>query len=318
MRDRGARLVLLAVLALLVLAPPAFEQTAKSAAPAQTLRQSAQQSDKQPKASGETTLRGCLHGERFLTVDSGKIYRLRGDTSPLVNHNGQEVLLLGRKAARNPRYPDEAVVEFIRLKKVFSRPPAKLNTAVSDTSHWRKHTNRKYGIRFAVPGIFPQQRASQVLQGSEFVVQHGTRQLASFQVAPEAFNGAKSTSGLHPLPHTFAGGAFTIFVNPETTDPWLCQKFENPNPGNVLSSLTVRGIHYKEHSKDLDAGGSYYFLETFHTFQHGSCYAVSFELVEARTANFDLGCMIPVVSPQQEHDFILRILSQISFFDPNR
>ena len=310
----GGKATAWAALALCILGRAACAQTSGPHAPSVSRAQAAQPASRR-STGGEVTLRGCLQGNRYLAADSGKIYRLSGDTSVLIDHDGEEVLLRGHKFAASRKRPDQPIFQFVGLLKVIPRPTAKLNPLVRNSRRWREYTNKKYGLSYSVPDFFPAAAASQVLRGPQFVNNQGVVALGSFSIPTDTYSHAAfaAPSGYHPT--VFAGGAVGLFVNPKIANRFSCLQFKIPYTGKA-SWWTVHGIRYREQSWFGEGMGTGHSTYTFHTFRNGACFAVTVDMAQVNVGMIDQGCMLPFVSPRQEHDLARRLLSRLAFFRP--
>jgi hypothetical protein len=315
MRGGGKTLHLLTALLLLsTLATPVFSRTDPPGPLPPRPSQYAPQSSGQPEGSGEFTVRGCLSGTEYLLTPE-RDYRLTGDTTALRSYNGKYVAIRVRKAPKRIPPMTDITVEFIRLEGVLPRPLSILDPSVSDSSLWHGHRSTKYGVRFAVPVSFAAAAVSRVFADPEFANPQGAVTLGSFTIPEDTYSRASFTtpSGYHPT--VFAGGSFAIFVNPGITNRPSCLQFANPYPG-TLSWRTIGGVRYRESTWGGAAGGTGYDSYTFHTFQNGFCYAITLEMAQVNTGIIDGGCMLPVVTPQQERDLIQRLLPKVAFSRP--
>ena len=94
-------------------------------------------------------------------------------------------------------------LEVRNFKEIFRAPDPRLSPSFSNRSNWGTHTNRKFGIQFAVPRLSNSTVASGPDLRSNFAVERGTVTLVQLDMPREVY------------PDTnFIGGSFAIFVNP--------------------------------------------------------------------------------------------------------
>jgi hypothetical protein len=267
--------------------------------------ESAQAAGLQPGAVGEITIEGCNDVDSILTPKG--TYWLAGDTSPLRPYRSQLVRILVRHVIHSP-YGTAA--EFVRFEKTLSPARAVLNNTVRDSPRWESHRNREYGVRFALPATFPAIEVDHTFEDPDFLFPQGTVDLASYEIPLDTYHGPD----LQRV-RVFAGGFFGIFANPEITNLPFCLRFGSSNPG-TLFWLSVAGITYRGSTWVAAAGGSSYSYYTLHAFKNRMCYAVTVEMAQVNSGNVDGGCMLPVITPQQQRDLVRRLLEKFAFSRP--
>ncbi|HEV2386162.1 MAG TPA: hypothetical protein VGS20_02795 [Candidatus Acidoferrales bacterium] len=294
-----------AALLLLSFMLPGFPQTQAARAAHAGPGESAQATGIQPGAVGEIAIEGCNYVDNILT--SKGTYWLAGDTSPLRPYASQLVRIVVRHVLHS-LYGTAA--EFVRFEKTLPPPPTSLNDAVRDSYRWQRHKNPKYGLRFAVPSSFPATEVERAFERPEFVNPQGTVALASYEIPLDTYHGPD----LQRV-RIFAGGHFAIFANPEIANEPSCLQFGNRYPG-TLSWRMIGRTRYRESVWGGAAAGTGYKNDTFHTLQHGLCYAITVETAFVNPGNFDGGCMLPVITAQQESDLDRRLLARLAYSKP--
>jgi hypothetical protein len=244
---------------------------------------------------------GCLAGTlgAFDLSDSeGYVYRLTGRTSGLEKYAGDEISVQGTKDENTQS------LEVKDFKEIFRAPEPRLSPSFSNRSNWGTHTNRKFGIQFAVPRLSNSTAASGPDAQANFAVERGTVTLAQLDIPRDVY------------PDTnFIRGSFAIFVNPQITNRQSCEQFGAFDPRS-LSSRTISGLRYAELTVSDNGMGKFYSDYYFHTFQNNLCYELSFKLGSYNTGMQNLGCTVSVVGEKDDVNVIGALAGRISFFRP--
>ena len=254
------------------------------------------------KSQGSAVV-GCFSGTpgAFQLSDSeGYLYRLTGRTSGLEKCAGAEISIQGTK--------DESAqtLEVSSFKEIFRAPGPKLSSSFNNRSNWSTQTNRKFGVKFALPRFANSTAAFE--SDTNFAIEQGMVTLAELDIPSEIY------------PHTnFIGGSFAISVNPQITNRQSCEQFGEQfgavDQGS-LSSRTISGIRYAERtSSDSGMGklGSVYY---FHSFQNTLCYELSFRLLSSNPEFLNLSCAVSVVGKKDYLNVVEGLAGRVSFFRP--
>ncbi|MGA9978168.1 MAG: hypothetical protein WBQ08_06000 [Candidatus Sulfotelmatobacter sp.] len=251
---------------------------------------------------------GCLAGTpgAFTLSDSeGNVYGLTGRTSGLEKYAGDEISVQGTK--------DESTqtLEVSSFKEIFRAPGPRLSSSFSNRSNWGTQTNRKFGIKFALPR-FPNSTAASgpdtmvVATHAYFAAVEGTVTLAWLDIP----------AGIYPDTN-FIGASFAIFVNPQITNRQSCEQFGGQS-GEIdpqsLSSRTINGVRYAELTEREGAAGKFYSGYSFHSFQNNLCYELSFALGMHNPEI--VPCTVSVMGEKDYLNVIESLAGRVSFFPP--
>jgi len=267
----------------------------------------------QSEASAETTHTGCLSSNSnvFLlatTTDEGS-FVLTGNTTGLEKYVGRELTLEGTRGDDvSVDWDSDPVPSFVvsGIVEVSVTPIPKLDASFADKASWQTERDRQYGVKFAHPATMDMDESSSSVTNSNFVTQEGAEVVAGLDIPRTAYANTN-----------FAGGSFTIYVNPKVTNRESCMGFgQIGSDWGSPEPYTAGALTYTKYEWGNAGMGSWDDDYQFHTFQNGLCYEIAFELGEFNPRNVDTGCAIPRLSRQDHFNLIKPLIAGVSFFRP--
>ncbi|MGH8275418.1 MAG: hypothetical protein ACRETH_01860, partial [Steroidobacteraceae bacterium] len=194
---------------------------------------------------------------------------------------------------------DNGTIDVLEAK-VF-RPVAKMDPSFGDPSRWHEESNDNFRVRFSVPreraSVRPPSEASPLAEPS-FPRQDDTETF--FRATFPNLYPDSSSLGIY----------FSASVNRNIHNSGSCEQFGGQRPVHSLG--LVSGIRYVGIYDGFVGGSS----QNIHTFHDGVCYDFTFVFATSRTWASEVGCLIPVVTQEQENALIKTFLSQVHFYQP--